>query len=745
MNVIEVAKAINMHRQSVAKYLEMLVIAGHVDVKAFGPSKVYYISQRLPISAMLSLSTNFILVVDKDLRIINVNDRFLDFTKTKREEILNKSLEHFSFPIDFEPPIMPNVINALNGKDSNIEAYFKKRGNEQFFNIKFIPLVFDDGQPGATIMFEEVTDQRLIEMATRESEQKLRSVIEQSLDGIIITDEHGLIIEYNRGEEQITGISRENALGKYLWDFELSIEPEGKRGQDAQKKIKKIALDMLKSENSVYANKYYEVEIQRPDNVRRKVQVIKTPIQAEKGFMICGISRDVTDRKQMNEALEESEEKFRVLAETVSAGVAIYQGEHFVDVNKAFERLTGYSSEELLSMKFWDIGQEDYKLLIKERGLARQRGQAEPSLYECKLTTKSGEKKYVEFNAGYIIFKGKPGGVITCFDITERKQSEYALRESEANLRKAQQIAHFGSWKLYIDMKNISLSDELYRILGLEPAQAARDIQISFDKFLEYIRGEDRALFTVNMETAMRSQGGNSFDVRIIRKDGEERIVHVEQEVIFSDAGQPMLLYGICQDISERKRIEEEREELIRQLRESNEQLSMIMHVTENSATTQSVDEILNSTLNRLVRDMSADVCAVLLKENERVYVQTSQIEKLARARTSFPIGNGFESNIIGSVKPLCLDDAQLDSVTINPVLKEIGVSSVIGVPLRHRNDTIGVLYVEWFQPHVFKKQEQDVLQIIADRCGASIMMQSFMKRPKNFIEKTYINRNKYF
>jgi PAS domain S-box-containing protein len=729
----------------VAKYLEMLVIAGHVDVKAFGPSKVYYISQRLPISAMLSLSTNFILVVDKDLRIINVNDRFLDFTKTKREEILNKSLEHFSFPIDFEPPIMPNVINALNGKDSNIEAYFKKRGNEQFFNIKFIPLVFDNGQPGATIMFEEVTDRRLIEMATRESEQKLRSVIEQSLDGIIITDEHGLIIEYNRGEEQITGISRENALGKYIWDFELSIEPEGKRGQDSQKKIKKIALDMLKSENSVYANRYYEVEIQRPDNSRRKVQVIKTPIQAEKGFMICGNSRDVTDRKQMNEALEESEEKFRVLAETISAGVAIYQEEHFVDVNKAFERLTGYSSEELLNMKFWDIGYEDYKFLMKERGLARQRGQAEPLQYECKLITKSGDIKYVEFNAGYIIFKGKPGGVITCFDITERNRSEYALRESEANLRKAQQIAHFGSWKLYIDTKNISLSDEFYRILGLEPARDARDIEISFDKFLEYIRGEDRALFTVNMETAMRSQGGNSFDVRIIRMDGEERIVHVEQEVIFSDDGHPMFLYGMCQDISERKRIEEEREELIRQLRESNEQLSMIMHVTENSATTQSVDDILNSTLNRLVRDMSADVCAVLLKENERVYVQASQIEKLVRARASFPIGNGFESNIIGSVKPLCLDDTQLASATINPVVKEIGVRSVIGVPIRHRNDTIGVLYVEWFQPHAFKKQEQDVLQIIADRCGASIMMQSFMKRPKNFIEKTYINRNKYF
>ena len=291
----------------------------------------------------------------------------------------------------------------------------------------------------------------------------------------------------------------------------------------------------------------------------------------------------------------------------------------------------------------------------------------------------------------------------------------------------------------------MSVSNELYRILGFESAQAAMGSEININKLLEYIHIEDRARFTDNMETALHDKGGHSLDVRIIRRDGNERILHIEQEVTFSDAGHPMFLYGICQDITERKRIEEDREELIRQLRESNEQLSMIMHVTESSATTLSLDETLNSILNRLIRDMSADVCAILLKDNGRVYIQSGQAEKLAQARASIPVGNGFESTIISSGKPLFLDETRLNSGTFNPVLKDICARSLFGVPVRHRNDIIGVLYVEWMLPHAFKKQEQDVLQIIADRCGASIMMQSFMKRPKNFIDKTYINRNKYF
>jgi len=123
MNVLEVANAIGMNRQSVAKYLEMLVVSGHVDVKYFGSSKVYYLSQRLPISSILSLSSDFIIILDKDLRIVNVNDKFLEFYRIKREDLIYQNAENLSFPIEFDPPIDGNIRDALAGKESVINAF----------------------------------------------------------------------------------------------------------------------------------------------------------------------------------------------------------------------------------------------------------------------------------------------------------------------------------------------------------------------------------------------------------------------------------------------------------------------------------------------------------------------------------------------------------------------------------------------------------------------------------------------
>ena len=157
MNVTEVAGEIKMNRQSVAKYLEMLVMSGHVDVRSFGPSKVYYLSQRMPISAMLSLSYDFVILLDKQLKVLNVNDKFLEFTGVGRDDILYKSVDHLAFPIQFEPSIMPNMKEALKGTESDAEAYYKKNGMESFYNIKFIPMVLDDGEKGITIIFEDIT------------------------------------------------------------------------------------------------------------------------------------------------------------------------------------------------------------------------------------------------------------------------------------------------------------------------------------------------------------------------------------------------------------------------------------------------------------------------------------------------------------------------------------------------------------------------------------------------------------
>ncbi len=148
------------------------------------------------------------------------------------------------------------------------------------------------------------------------------------------------------------------------------------------------------------------------------------------------LERELTERRQAEEALRESEEKFRVLAETSSAGIFLYQDEWIVYVNASAARMLGYTEEECLGMRFWDWVHDDSKAMVKERGLARQRGENVPFRYECKHVSKSGEEKWIFVSAGLVEYRGKPAGIVTGFDITDRKLMEDELQSAHDDLEK---------------------------------------------------------------------------------------------------------------------------------------------------------------------------------------------------------------------------------------------------------------------------------------------------------------------
>ncbi len=148
---------------------------------------------------------------------------------------------------------------------------------------------------------------------------------------------------------------------------------------------------------------------------------------------------DITERKLAEQALQESEGKFRTLAETVPVATVIFQGESVRYVNPATTALTGYTREELLARRFWDTVHPEHRELVRQRGLARQRGELLPTYHETRILTKSGETRWVDFSAGMIDFEGGLAVLGTAFDVTERKRAEEALRHSEQLLKEQAQ------------------------------------------------------------------------------------------------------------------------------------------------------------------------------------------------------------------------------------------------------------------------------------------------------------------
>jgi PAS domain S-box-containing protein len=137
--------------------------------------------------------------------------------------------------------------------------------------------------------------------------------------------------------------------------------------------------------------------------------------------------QDITERKQIEQALKESEERFKRTVENAPDPILIYQGTKWIYANPAATGLLGYSLDELLSMNFWDLVHPDMKEQVRERGLARLRGETVPPRYEVKIVTKSGEERWVDYTATLFELEGKPAVLVLAHDITDLKRMQEDL------------------------------------------------------------------------------------------------------------------------------------------------------------------------------------------------------------------------------------------------------------------------------------------------------------------------------
>jgi len=134
------------------------------------------------------------------------------------------------------------------------------------------------------------------------------------------------------------------------------------------------------------------------------------------------------DRRRAADALRESEARFRTLAETAPCAIFIYQDDGFRYANPAAASITGYNREELRDLSFWRLVHPDFREAVRERSLARQRGESVPARYEFKVERRDGEERWLDSSASSVEFGGRPAVLGIAFDVTERKRAEEQIK-----------------------------------------------------------------------------------------------------------------------------------------------------------------------------------------------------------------------------------------------------------------------------------------------------------------------------
>jgi PAS domain S-box-containing protein len=258
------------------------------------------------------------------------------------------------------------------------------------------------------------------------------------------------------------------------------------------------------------------------------------------------------DRRNM-EYLRFSEDMFIKVADAVAAGIIVYQGNDMLFVNKAMADIEGYPLEERYKMKYWETVHPDFQDAVKGRGVARQRGEAVPSRNEIKLIRKDGEERWIVTSAGVFSLNGRPAVLLIIQDITALKHAEEAFKKSQHILAKAQQIAHVGNWAWNLKSGQMKWSDEVYRIFGYEPGE----VQPTFEWVLSRVHPDDRGVLKGFAESIVRERKRCSVDYRIVRPDGSVCYVNSVADKIVGKSGRPENVYGINQDVTERKKAED--------------------------------------------------------------------------------------------------------------------------------------------------------------------------------------------
>lgn len=445
----------------------------------------------------------------------------------------------------------------------------------------------------------------------------------------------------------------------------------------------------------------------------RFVEVRTSPVTVARNIFLFSIVQDITERKGVEEALRDSEERYRLLFERIMDG--FYRSTHegkFVDVNPAMVRMFGFASkDEMLKV---DIKNELY-FSPEERGShILDTGREEIEVY--RMRRKDGSEIWVEDHGYYV--HDEQGKIIfhegILRDVTERVKAETAFRESEALLRESQSIAGIGSYVLDFSTGMWKSSDVLDEIFGID-ASYVRSVQ-GWADLIHPDHREDMIRYFSDDVMVKRERFDREY--KIVRRDNDAvRWVHGMGELETDLDGKLLNMKGTIQDVTSRKQMEEA-------LRQRLLELETLHEVSSALRSAQTFEEAVPLLMDRTLAALETNTGSIMLYRpgtgELKDVVQRGWFKDIKDIPVK--VGEGIAGTVIQTGIPYLTRDFSQDE-RAHPRSREripLGWGGAC-LPIRTATEMVGILFVAVQLPREITAEQMTLLQSLAEMAGATL------------------------
>jgi len=487
-----------------------------------------------------------IILTDNEFKIVQANLAASRLFDSPLDQMVGKTCWQLVHGTDHPPKDCPLEKAKITKKHEEIELYLPEKN---VWVIASVDPVFDQqgNLTGAVHIIRDITQRKRAEESLRESEQKFRTIFDNTSDGMFLFDlEAKKFSVCNKAWLKMLGYTQEEFMNLAIEDLHpkedlpfiyLQIEEFAKGGKGIRNDIR-----FKRKDRSIFFTDL------SPDLITL----------GGKRHILIDI-KDITERRRSEELLRKERDRAQKYLDIAGVMLVAIDSEQRVGlINKKGCEILGYSEEEIIAKNWFDNFLPE-KIREEVRAVFEKiiSGEIDSlEYYENPILTKNGEERLIAWhNTALMDDKGK---VIAALgsgeDITERKKAEEALRESEDRLRLAQVSANVGIWDWNVQTGQLAWTEELESLYGYIPGTFPGN----YTGFSDRVHPDDLVYVEARRDEAVATHRPFDFDFRILLPSGIVRWVNCKGAAKYDETGAPLRVFGVNIDITERKKAEEE-------------------------------------------------------------------------------------------------------------------------------------------------------------------------------------------